>query len=72
MYESKAELENKIANLETRLADLKERLARIEQSEQHDAVDHVDEYMEVLEQEFASLREYWPVALQELRNLFKK
>ncbi|WP_028292572.1 hypothetical protein [Oceanobacter kriegii] len=72
MYESKAELENKIANLEARLVDLKDRLARIEQTEQHDAVEHVDEYMEVLDREFASLREYWPVALQELQKLFKK
>ncbi|MDO6683553.1 MULTISPECIES: hypothetical protein [unclassified Oceanobacter] len=72
MSENKQELQRKIEKMELRLAELKTRLAAVELAEQHEAVDHLDEYLQAVDHEYDSLRAFWPVVVQEFRTLLGK
>ena len=69
MSENKQELQRKIESLEVRLAELKTRLASVESDEQHEAIDHLDQYLQEVDHEYDDLRACWPVVVKELRGL---
>ncbi|WP_369857704.1 hypothetical protein [Candidatus Thalassolituus haligoni] len=69
MSENKQELQRKIESLEVRLAELKTRLASVESDEQHEAIDHLDQYLQEVDHEYDDLRAFWPVVVKELRGL---
>lgn len=71
MIDSKVELERKIEVLETRLAELKSRLKDIETAEQHEAIDHLDEYLQEIDQEYDGIRSFWPLVVRELQDWLK-
>lgn len=68
----KQELETQIEELESALAHLKARLKELEKQEQHDAIDHLDEHLKMLDHKWDNLREFWPLVLQELREFLNK
>ncbi len=72
MTESKIELERKVEALETHLAELKRRLKAVESAEQHDAINHLDEYLQEVDHEYDDIRAFWPEVLKELRALVGK
>lgn len=72
MTESKIELEHKIEALEVRLTELKRRLKEVESAEQHDAINHLDEYLQEVDHEYDGIRIFWPEVVKELRELLAK
>jgi ATP/maltotriose-dependent transcriptional regulator MalT len=68
----KQELELQIEELEAALVALKTQLKEIEKQEQHDAIDHLDEHLQMLDHKWDNLRTFWPLVLQELRDLLGK
>ncbi|WP_221794716.1 hypothetical protein [Oceanobacter mangrovi] len=72
MCDNKQELKQKIEALEASLTELKQRLAALESGEQHDAVEHLDEHIRVIDHEYDSLKEFWPVFVEDFRKLFQK
>lgn len=56
--EHKEELARKISDLETTLQDLKRQLREETEAEQHDAIDHLEEYLEQTDHKYANLRTF--------------
>ena len=68
----KQELETQIEELETALLQLKTKLRAIEQQEQHDAIDNLDTYLQSMDHKWENIRNFWPIVLEELRDIFSK
>lgn len=64
------ELHEKIAELELSLSELKQQLKQLEVDEQHRAIDHLEIYLEQVDHKYENLRNFWPILLEEFRNLF--
>ena len=64
------ELENKISDLEETLHDLKHQLHAQSEAEQHDAIDHLEDYLEQVDHKYANFREFVEMLLVEVRGLF--
>jgi len=70
MSTRKQELELEIAKLETTLSGLKRQLQKEIEVEQHDAIDHLDVYMEQTDHKFADLKMFLVMVLADMRALF--
>jgi len=65
----KEELERKISDLETTLHDLKRQVHAQIETEQHDAIDHLEDYLEQVDHQYANLREFLVTVFDEIRDL---
>lgn len=68
----KQELQEKIEEIEVKLHDLRERLRSQEQSAQHDAIDHLEDYLGEVDNKYANLRDFWQVIREEWRELVSR
>ena len=68
--ERKKELEGKITDLEESLSNLKEKLNKEQEEEQHEAIDHLDEYLKEIDHRYSNLRDFWAILGDELKELF--
>ena len=64
------ELEAKIAGLEVELEGLRGQLRQEMEMEQHNAIDHLEDYMTSADHKLADLRNFFVMTLAELRVLF--
>jgi len=67
----KEELERKISDLETTLHDLKRQVQEEVEAGQHDAIDHLEEYLEQADNKYANLRMFLVTVLNEIRTRFR-
>ena len=67
----KEELERKISDLETVLHDLKHQLQEQIEAEQHNAIDHLEDYIEQADRKYAVLRDFVLTVLNEIRDLLQ-
>lgn len=65
----KKELEEKIGDLEATLAELKEQLREETESEQHAAIDRLEEYLGDLDKKNANLQVFWKMLRNDLKHL---
>ena len=72
MNTKKQELNAQIEEMETTLSNLKIQLAKIEQQEQHTAIEDLDNYLQAMDNKWDNLRSFWPLVLDELRGLLNK
>lgn len=68
----KKELEGKVEELEHALAQVKGELAKIEEQEQHDAIDNLDGLMKQMDNKWENIRDFWPFVVEELHELMAK
>ncbi|WP_424986104.1 hypothetical protein [Microbulbifer sp. S227A] len=66
----KKELEDKIADLEATLSELKRQLEAETESEQHAAIDRLEEYLGDLDNKHANLQDFWKMLRSDIKNLF--
>lgn len=66
----KKKLKKDIEELEQALAELKAQLHDVEEEKQHDAIDHLDDYLETVDNKWTNLRSSWPMLLDDVRHLF--
>jgi hypothetical protein len=66
----KQELERQISDLETTLHDLKHKLHEEIEAEQHEAINHLEDYLAQADHKYANLRELLVTVLNEIRGLF--
>ena len=67
----KQELEHKITDLEATLHNLKQELREQVEVEQHDAINHLEDYLEQVDHKYANMREFLELVLSEVRALFQ-
>jgi hypothetical protein len=73
MYDAKSrKLEKKISNLEEKIRQEKMELFKAIAIEQHDAIDHLENYLEEVDHRYANLRGFWKVIKKEFRDLVRK
>lgn len=65
---STARLRDLIEDTEERLSELKSELQRREDERAHDAVDHLEDYINVAEQRFGPLKDLIKMIMDELRT----
>jgi len=65
----KEELERKISDLEATLHDLKRQVQEQIETEQHDAIEHLEDYLEQIDHKYANLREFLVTVFNEIRDL---
>lgn len=68
----KKKLEKKVLSLEETLAQLKHRLEKVRESEQHEAIDHLETYLQEVDQQGTNLRRLWGFLQSEIKKLFNK
>ena len=68
----KQELEQKIAELETSLAELKANLQAIEQKQQHEAIENLEDYLDMIDDKYYALKQFWKIIQVELRQLISR
>ncbi|MGB3622304.1 MAG: hypothetical protein WBA20_13225 [Ketobacter sp.] len=68
----KQELELHIAELERSIAELKVQLRQLEESDQHQAIDNLEAYLATMENRWDTLKDFWPIVQNELRDMFVK
>jgi uncharacterized coiled-coil protein SlyX len=66
----KQALEAKIDELEKKLASLKAKLQKVTESEQHQAIDHLDFHYADLDTTFNSLKEFLDILREDFRKTF--
>ena len=64
------ELRNEIAKVEATLLDLKAQMRQITEAEQHDAIDHLEDYLERADHKAMNLKEFAVMIMAELRAVF--
>lgn len=69
--EHREELERKISDLEKTLHDLKRQVLEQSEAEQHEAIDHLEEYLEQADHKYANLRTFLVTVMDEIRGLFR-
>ena len=67
--EKKEELAHKISDLEKSLSDLKEQLGKEQIQEQHEAIDHLDDYLKEIDHKYSKLKIFWSILAKEIRGL---
>jgi cob(I)alamin adenosyltransferase len=67
---SRREAENRIRELRESLNELEDELARhkADESAQHALIDHLDEYIDAVDDKFSSLKMFWHTLRQEWRR----
>lgn len=65
----KEELERQISDLEQTLHDLKRQFHAEIEAEQHDAIEHLEDYLQQADHKYANLRELLVTVLNEIRGL---
>ena len=65
----KEELERQISDLEATLQDLKRQVHEEVEAEQHDAINHLEDYLEQADHKYANLRELLVTVLNEIRGV---
>jgi len=68
----RGELERKICELEESLSELKLQLRQQEENQQHEAIDHLESYLEQIDSKYENMRNFWPIVVDELRSLFNE
>ena len=68
----KQELESHIAELECSITELKVQLRQLEESDQHQAIDNLEAYLVTMENRWDTLKDFWPIVQNELRDIFVK
>ena len=68
----KQALEQKIDELEETLAKLKQELKREMEAEQHEAIDHLEMYLERVNHKFANLHDFWQILREEISALLRR
>jgi|AZIJ01.1.fsa_nt_gi chromosome segregation ATPase len=68
----KQELESHIAELERSITELKVQLRQLEESDQHQAIDNLEAYLVTMENRWDTLKDFWPIVHNELRDIFVK
>lgn len=63
------ELERKISDLEATLHDLKRQVQEQIEADQHNAIDHLEDYLEEVDHKYANLREFLVTVFDEIRGL---
>ena len=63
-------LEQKIRDMETALARLKSELKVEAERDQHEAIDHLEQYMSEVDNSNANLQEFFRVLKEEIAKLF--
>jgi hypothetical protein len=67
----KQAIEQKIDELEDTLAKLKQELKREMEAEQHEAIDHLEIYLERVNHKFANLQDFWQLLREEISVLLR-
>ncbi len=67
--QKRIDLETKIRELEKSLASLKKQLQEEIEAEQHESIDHLEEYFQEVSGKFTRFSNLWIVAKQELDEL---
>ncbi|WP_447968674.1 hypothetical protein [Nitrospira sp. M1] len=65
----KQALEQKVDELEDTLLQLKQQLKKEREAEQHEAIDHLEEYLEQVNNKYANLQGFWKVLRKEIAEL---
>ncbi|MGQ7843812.1 hypothetical protein ACUNV4_05010 [Granulosicoccus sp. 3-233] len=68
----KRELQVKIEEMETTLRGLRERLRQEEENEQHEAIEHLEQYLGDIDSKYTNLHEFWQVIRSEISSLLDK
>ncbi len=69
-FTKKHELETRISELEGSLGELKQQLNSIESTEQHEAIDNLEVYLNAIDHKYSNLRSFWQMLTQEIREIF--
>ena len=69
LQEKKQKRAQKIADLERSLAKTKQKLMQEIATEQHEAIDHLEGYLDEVDHRFSNLREYWTLIKHEIREI---
>ncbi len=64
-------LEQKVAELEETLTQLKRQLQREIEAEQHEAIDELENYLDMVNNRFANLQGFWQLLREEVSELLK-
>ncbi|GAA6167155.1 hypothetical protein [Sessilibacter corallicola] len=70
LEQQKLDLHEKIAMLEGTLVELKSKLNEIEEQEQHEAIDHLEKYLEELNHHYSHLQSVGQILVKELHKVF--
>ena len=65
-------LEEKICDLEATLAQLKSQLKVETERDQHEAIEHLEDYLGAIDNKHANLQEFFKVLKEEIAQLFGK
>ena len=68
----KQELELHIAEAERSIAELKAQLRELEETDQRQAIDNLETYLATMENRWDTLKGFWPIVHNELREMFVK
>lgn len=71
LTKNRDELEGKISDLEMTLHDMKCEVHEQIEAEQHEAIDHLEDYLEQADHKYANLREFLVTVLNEIRELVR-
>jgi hypothetical protein len=73
VYDAKSKkLESKISALEEQILLEKNELLKAIAIEQHDAIEHLETYLEEIDHRYANLSGFWKVIKQEFRDVIRK
>ncbi|MBN1379134.1 MAG: hypothetical protein JXA04_07840 [Gammaproteobacteria bacterium] len=69
--EKNNKLENKISRLENEIANEKNELLKAVAIEQHDAIDHLETYLEEVDHKYAYFRGLWKMIRKEFKDIIR-
>lgn len=69
MRAKREELTRRVEELESSLAELKRGIEELEEKDQHEAIDHLDEYLEDIDHKYENVKRFLPVLVDDLRAL---
>jgi len=64
-------LETKISELEEKITAEKKQLFKVIAIEQHEAIDHLETYLEEVDHKYANLRGFWKTIKKEFRDMIR-
>lgn len=62
------ELESKIADLKNSISELEGRLEHAREQAQHEAVDHLEDFINEVDTRFSSFQLFWQTLLEDLKK----
>ena len=68
----KKELEDQILVLEESLVELKAQLKKVEETQQHEAIDNLEKHLEFIDSKYDHVKLLWKAMGNELRQIFSK